>query len=386
MIRSNNPALKAKQAASLAAGGRFRQARLLPNPELEFVSEKMPPEKVGSLAKAENTLWLKQEIITGGKRKAGVASARKEVEIAEQEYALAEREILTEGKKAYFALLAAQERVAATSRIRDIVQRNADATRKRVEAGDASPVESVRAQVTVARAEVALREAERERENTKKDLLRLLGMPDASLNRIGQEGDLLQIAPALSHETDYLPALESHPARRTLQLAEELAGRQLDQARRERWPNLEVGLAIGSDPGEETDNRVETAGLAVGLPLPVFDRNQGAIAEASANRTRAQQEARAGLDQLVTQLRQALQSYATAQQQASDYSVRIVPRARQALELVTKAYQSGAVSQLEVLEAQQTLAEAELEYVDVLGTLWEGMAEVEGLTGEKLRK
>jgi cobalt-zinc-cadmium efflux system outer membrane protein len=181
-----------------------------------------------------------------------------------------------------------------------------------------------------------------------------------------------------------LAALESHPARKALELAEELAERQLAHARKERWPNLEVGVGIGTDPGEADGGRVETFGLALGLPLPVLNRNQGAIAEAAANRARAQHEARAGVEELVTRLRHALQSYAAARDQASRYSTAILPGARQALELVTKAYQSGAVSQLEVLEAQHTLTEAELEHIEVLDKLWAAGAEVEGLAGLKL--
>ncbi|MBI2195411.1 MAG: TolC family protein [Planctomycetes bacterium] len=192
-------------------------------------------------------------------------------------------------------------------------------------------------------------------------------MPDAVLRSVGWQGELLCPVPALVADSDYGVELAGHPAAKGLSLAHELAEAQVQQAKRQRWPNVKVGVALGSDPSEEDGGRVETFGLGLGIPLPVFDRNLGALGEAVAHRIRAGHEARAGLDQLVTRLRRALQSCAAAREQAASYSTRILPGARQALELVTKAYQSGAVSQLEVLDAQQTLAEAELDCVQTLG-------------------
>ncbi|MDP7135568.1 MAG: TolC family protein, partial [Planctomycetota bacterium] len=80
--------------------------------------------------------------------------------------------------------------------------------------------------------------------------------------------------------------------------------------------------------------------------------------------------------------RQALRNYISVRQQVERYAKEIVPGARKAFDLVNLAYKAGDISQLELLEAQQTLAESELEYVEALGELKEAQAELEGLVGK----
>lgn len=383
-IRGHNPALKAARASIDAAQGRLRQSRLYPNPEFEIEVEDLPTNKFGSFARSANTVLFAQEIVTAGKRKAGIAVAATEAKVTEQEYALLQREILAEGKKAFSGLLAAQERVAVSERLLAISKRNADASRERVKAGGAALVEAVRAEVALARAEAALREAENQKANARKELRRIMGAPGRGPVRVGEPGALYRTPPALPDEKKTRAALAEHPQLAASSLAHDVADRELQLAKRERWPNFEVGLGV--ETVKEDGEREETLVLSVGIPLPLFDRNQGAIAEAEANRRKAQHERQAGHDKLATRLDQALQDYTTARRQVESYREKIVPGARRSFELVNRAYQAGEISQIELLEAQQTQAETELEYVDALGALWEALAELEALVGEDLVK
>jgi len=384
MVRANNPSLQAARASIDAARGRRRQAGLYPNPEFEFESEEMPSDSFGDFDKSANAFVLAQEVVTAGKRRAATALAGKEIEVSHAEYALLEREVLTEGKKAFFALLAAQELVTVSSRLLEIARRNADASQRRVDAGDVSPVDAIRARVALSRAQVEQQNARKEHENAKSELLRLMGAPEAALDRVGGAEAFYRLPEPAKEESELQAAIGSHPQFQGISLARESAELELKAARRERWPNIEFIMGVESAPGEDPGNREETFILGAGVALPIFDRNQGAIAEAAANRRKAEHELLAGRQELVTQFRQALRTYVSARQQAERYATEIVPGARKAFDLVNRAYRAGDISQLELLEAQQTLAESELEYVEALGELKDAQAELEGLIGEDL--
>lgn len=383
ITRLHNPVLKAGRAGIDAARGRGQQAGLYPNPEFEFEAEEMPTGSFGNLEKSVDTFVFAQEIVTAGKRKAAMAAAGKEVEISASEYAQREREVLTESKITFYSLLAAQEKVAVSTRVVQIAQKNALASQRRVEAGDVSPVDAVRANVALSRVKVELRNAERDRANAAQGLLRLMGAPDAALNSVGQTGALYRTTAAPGEEDALISALKRHPQLQGILRSRELAELEQWAAERDRWPNVEVAFGVETAPAEG-GGREQSFILGVGIPLPIFDRNQGAIAEAKANRRRAEHELEAAEQELLSLLRQALRTYVSAREQAESYGKEIVPGARKAFDLVNRAYLAGDIGQVELLEAQQTLAESELEYIEALGELKEAQAELEGLIGQEL--
>ncbi len=381
IVGAGNPLLKASRESIEAARGRRQQAGLRPNPEFEFESEEMATDSFGDFGKSVNTFAVKHEILTAGKRKAAMAAAGKEVEISAYEYAMLKREINTESKRAFYALLAAQEKVIVSTRLVEIARRNAEASQRRVDAGDVSPVNAVRATVALSKARVELQAAERDKAIAVRELLLLMGAPDATLNSVGQARELYQTTAVPDGEDVLTAVLEKHPQLRGIIRVKELAELEQKVAEKERWPNVEVGFCDETAP-EDGGGREQTFVLEFGIPLPIFDRNQGAIAEAKANRRKAELELQAGRQELSTRFRQALRNYISVRQQVERYAKEIVPGARKAFDLVNLAYKAGDISQLELLEAQQTLAESELEYVEALGELKEAQAELEGLVGK----
>jgi cobalt-zinc-cadmium efflux system outer membrane protein len=208
-----------------------------------------------------------------------------------------------------------------------------------------------------------------------------MGAPEATLNSVGQPRELYQTTAVPDGEEVLTTVLEKHPQLRGITRVKELAELEQKLAEKERWPNVEVGFGVETAP-EDGGGREQTFVLEFGIPLPIFDRNQGSIAEAKANRRKAELELQAGRQELTTRFRQALLNYISVREQVERYAKEIVPGARKAFDLVNLAYKAGDISQLELLEAQQTLAESELEYVEALGELKEAQAELEGLVGK----
>jgi outer membrane protein TolC len=77
----------------------------------------------------------------------------------------------------------------------------------------------------------------------------------------------------------------------------------------------------------------------------------------------------------------AQQRYVNARRQARVFAEQILPTAEESLRLIRLGYESGdpKYDYTSVLQAQQTVVQARLTYVQVLGELWRAVAELAGL-------
>jgi cobalt-zinc-cadmium efflux system outer membrane protein len=140
-------------------------------------------------------------------------------------------------------------------------------------------------------------------------------------------------------------------------------------------PNLQTQVSVQYD--ESTNDTI--AGLQVGVPLPLWNRNQGGIRQARAEIAEARRNAdRVELD-IKRRLAEAFQHYATAHAQAETYSTSILPKAQQTFELMQRAYRAGEVGYLELLTAQRTYSQTHLAYLDALNGLWSSWTLIDGL-------
>ena len=137
--------------------------------------------------------------------------------------------------------------------------------------------------------------------------------------------------------------------------------------------------------GVQYDNAAQDtiANVQVSMPIPVLDRNQGAIAEACARLTAAQAGAgspRAGVQQ---QLVIALRDYNTARERVKRYNDKIMPAAEKSLKYTNLGFEGNQVDYAQAYNVQQTYSAKSLSYVQDLETAWQQWAEIDGfLLGE----
>jgi cobalt-zinc-cadmium efflux system outer membrane protein len=185
--------------------------------------------------------------------------------------------------------------------------------------------------------------------------------------------------------TDPLPSLDWETVRnRLLRESPELAEAQfnvdrarwaVDRATAGRVPNVMAMAAVQKD----NMTGYTVANLQIGVPLPIFDRKQGDIAEACGDLV----SARAALEQTQWQLEQrlatALRDYLTARQRVNRYADTILPATRESLTMFTQAYQQGELDYLQLITAQQTYTEKHLAYLQDLENAWRKWAEIDAL-------
>jgi cobalt-zinc-cadmium efflux system outer membrane protein len=185
--------------------------------------------------------------------------------------------------------------------------------------------------------------------------------------------DLIQLTLERNH------LLETHPDVRSARLGVERAQLLLKRAQVEAIPNPTVGASYI----RQYENRSHDLGISVSVPVPVWNRNQGNIQAAQAQVGEAVQQVRRVENDLTERLATAFGAYASARQRAERYRTAILPKTRETYQLSLKAYQGGQFEYLRVLQAQRSVAEANLEYVRSLSELWRSASEIAGLLLEE---
>jgi cobalt-zinc-cadmium efflux system outer membrane protein len=140
-------------------------------------------------------------------------------------------------------------------------------------------------------------------------------------------------------------------------------------------PTVALGVRRLEGAGGET-----AAMVSLSVPIPVFDRNAGAIAEARAERRRASALLRADTLALEREYRAARGAFETARAEADAIRTRIIPRAEAALAAARQGYERGGFTYLEVIEAQRALADLNAQEIGALTRLRQAEARLLRLT------
>ncbi len=370
-----NPEIKAFAFEVRAREAAVLQAGLLPNPELGAVVENFGNNALQGFDSTTITLQLSQLIELGGKRAARTEATQLARDLAGWDYERERIKVLTETHKAYVEVLSAQVRAALSRQVVALAEEVAAAAAKRVMAGKVSPVEETKAGVATASVRIELTRAERELEAARQRLAATWGSTAPRFKRA--LGVLEAVLPIPSLE-QLVERIRQNPelARWATEIAERQAVIGLEETRAIPDLTASFGVRRFTEPGDDA--------LVVGisLPLPVFNRNQGAVLEAQRRLTKAEEERRVVEVRVATALSSAYQKLAGAHAEIMALKAQVLPGAQSAFEAASKGYRLGKFSLLDVLDAQRTLFGAKAQYLRALTDYHQSVAQVEGLIGE----
>lgn len=376
----NSPELAAFSHKMRVAEARELQAGLRPNPEFEAEFENFAGSGPLSGTDAlETTVSLAQAFPLGGDIKQRREVARYQSRLAGWDYEAARLEVLTEVTRRYIGALAGQRRVEVAREAMKLARQVQAATKKRIDAGDAPPIDAARASVPVATATVALKRAERELTATRKQLALSWGASKPTFARLTGSLDELTSPPA----ADQLVALiNENPA--VARWATEISARQAEVrlAKAEAVPDLTGVAGIRHDGAED----VRSLLVGISLPLPIFDRRQGDIQAARQEEASARQRRREAELGLETMLSEAYVRLVNAHAEATALHDLALPPATEAFNVTQRAFEQGDLMFLDVLDAERTLVELRTQYLDALVAYHKAAAEIEGLIGQPLEQ
>jgi len=350
------------------------QAGLAPNPEIRGEAENFAGSGTFSgFGASETTLGLSQRLETAGKRGKRRRAAELGAEAAAWKVEEARLRIVEQVTAAFADVVAAQLAVSVTTEQVEIAESSKRATRRLVDAGAAPPVEATRDRVAAATARIDRVRAGRKLESARVGLARTWGSAIADFAEVAGEIGTVMPPPPID---DLRAALSRNPA---------LAAWDREVARREALVELEDALRIPdvtAEAGvrwlEARDDAALVAGFSV--PIPLFDRNQGARAAARADLRRARSLRRAEQAALGTELERAYQDLAARHEEIVELRDEILPAARDAFDGVRDGYRRGLFRNTDVLESQRTLVELRLREIDAVRAYHIARAALDRLT------
>ncbi len=124
---------------------------------------------------------------------------------------------------------------------------------------------------------------------------------------------------------------------------------------------------------------VQTAGVQLGIALPIFNRNQGTIREAMADLSRDYAEYERVALSLRHQLAKVYTRYQDAAQSVEDYRAGSLPVARRAYEMQVASYRERRTPWRQVLASRRVYFDMSKDYVESLLELRRAEVEISGM-------
>ena len=350
------------------ARGRQVQAGLYPNPVVGYHATEIGNRGTSG----QQGGFISQRFITAGKLGLDQAIAGKEIDEAHFRFHAQEQRVLSDVRVRFYDALVAQRRVTLTKELARIGDELVAATKKLIEGRQGTENDLLQAEIRADESHILLDNARNQNVEAWRRLAAVVGVPTMESSPL--TGELDADVPSFDWNTCYAMVLGGNPALKAAQTRVERARIVIQRARKEPIPNVDLSVSVRHNNITGFDN----TNVQLGVPLPIFNRNQGNIRSAEAEWIAASNEVKRIELDLQDRLAVAYRRYANGRQQADRYSKRMVPRAERSLKLVTDGYQKGQVKYLTLLTAQQTFLQVNLSYLDSLRELRTAASIIDG--------
>jgi len=353
---NSNPSILRANAEIAAARGRAYQAGLRPNPKVGFDFQQLGSD---GLAEQYGVL-VQQEVVRGQKLQLNRSIALHEVAAVEQAWVAQRQRVLTDVRIAYVRALRATKQLKLSKQLVEIGRQAIDVSKELLNIGEISRAELLQAEIEVESAEIVLRNAENNQKAVWRELAAVIGQESLQVQPLA--GNLSSSGGDLQFEQSLQNLLSKSPEVAALFSEIERARCNLKRQQAEVKPNVTVqGLINWRDNGIGGG---PDGAITVAMPLPLWNKNQGAIREARYQLDAAQH----ALSQVELELKQRLtpvfQQYRNSQEEVRRYEARILPKIAETLELTRKAYELGQVNFTSLLLVQRTYANTQLAHLE----------------------
>ncbi|EGK70516.1 Outer membrane protein of the copper-transporting efflux system CusCFBA [Methyloversatilis universalis FAM5] len=346
-------------------------ARAYPNPELEVSGGDRSARGPGLAPGSLGSITVTQRFDYPSQRDARLRVAEAGVLSAQSGALSYEVDLLARLKQAFYAVIRHQSELRAAREDLELARAIRNRVEVRVNTGEAPRYELIKADTELLNAQKNADSAELRIAQAKARLRALTGgaLPmDYELD--GALASEVALPPLAQMREDML---SRNPDIARLRAEIDRANQQLELERLRRMPDLSFKLGHDRDP-EYDANRI---GVAVTVPL--FDRRQGPIAQASAQAERNRMALEGRVFELERQLDAAYRQYELSRTQVVALESGILREAEAALKVAEAAYKFGERGILDFLDAQRVFRAARNELISARYELINAVAEIERL-------
>ena len=368
LAAESNPTLRQAEAEIRASKARQQQSGLYPNPTVSYTGDEI---RGGSGGGGKQGFFVQQTVVTAGKLARSRDVFSKEMQLAEIEAQEQKIRVETSVKSAFLRVLAAQELLDVRHDLAKIQQDFTESQRNLFNTGQVDESEVLDSEVDAQRLRLSARMQENTLREEWRSLAAILGRPDLPLPTVS--GDLEHNWPDLNENQAVESIATQSPANRIADASAARATSELARAKREPIPDLQIrgGMEYNNELLDTANHAKGWEGIAeVGVQIPIFNRNQGNIAAASASLDRANLEKQRVALTLRDRAATAADQYANAKLMALEYRDEMLPRAKKAYTLMVEKYGLMLAANPRVLESQRKLFDLQAEYIVALENVW----------------
>lgn len=356
LAEKNNPALAAAAAVVSASEAGITTARAYPNPFASTQTGRQMVRVPGNVTGMVQILSFQQPLELGSLRPSRIGLAERSREVAELQRQVRRIAVLSQVRRTFYEVLRRDAELALLQENLALVESLRKRVAVQVEVGEAARLELVRADAEIASARAQVNAARIRRVSALAAFRAAVGAPlEGEINLAG-EPEPVQILPAL--EKISADTVQDHPV---LRLA------RSEKVRAQSRVSFEKSLRL-PQPTLRTDYErypdVPNFRVGIDIPIPLWNRREGPIAEAQAALREAAANEELRRIELLAALEGAYRRLEEAEEQIKAYEKGVLPEAEAALKAAQTAFQLGERGILEVLDAQRLLRSARVELLN----------------------
>jgi cobalt-zinc-cadmium efflux system outer membrane protein len=262
--------------------------------------------------------------------------------------------LTTDVKLAFYDLLLAQRDEGLARQNLEIVKDVQRIVNVRVRLGEAPQFEAIKAQVEVLKADQVVTRAQ--------NAVRVnqVTLDTLTVGALGADytidGDFRMFPRDLALERLVMRALDQHPSLQRLAKSVEQADRTIQFERHARVPNVTFNGSYSREYGREGYD------FGISVPTPIWYQQQGEIAKALGAKRTEEAALLRTRNLLVKDVNQYFQDAETTAHLIEVFEKGLLKQAQEALRIAQFSFQQGAVSLLEVLDAQRVQRQILFDY------------------------
>jgi cobalt-zinc-cadmium efflux system outer membrane protein len=373
---TNSPLIRQAAADVEAAKGGAQQSRMYPNPSIGFVNLATMGPGGGPI----NGGYLSGVIKGPGKIKLAFDAANVDVKSAELALRRAESDLRTAVRDNYFALLSAQENLRVQRAMVKLTDEVYKVMVELLHGGQNATYETMQVRVTAMQTRINYLQAHNRYLAAWKQLAATMGLPGMPLTEVA--GRIDSPLPKYNYEKTLAQVLSFHTDALTAKIGVEKYRSLLQLARLGPYPDFSYVLQVVEDNSPGAAPSKVSATLAFGVPLPIFDRNQGGIRQAQGALLRATEESHRVRSALTQSLADAFERYENTRIQLEMYQKDMLPNQVQAFRATVMRHSRGEVGQVmftDLVNAEQSLVTLVTSYLGVLHDMWFAAVDIAAL-------
>ncbi len=363
---ANNPRLQVALAELGIARADLIEASTITNPVLEL-EWRVPAEPYHpyELRLAQSLI----ELIQLPRRR---AVGRAAFDAAQMRVSANVLRFAADARSSYFDLIAATQHVAQSRAIAEAAKAGAEVAVKQHHAENITDLDLENEQALYEQAKLDLARAERQLLVAREALMRAMGLRDATLEwRVPERFPELPASERDQQQLEQLAAqqrLDLAIARREVEIAQ----KSVPIARLAVLGGVDVDVHYEREPSGE-----HTVGPGVQLPIPIFDTGRAARTRAEAGYLRARHTLAALEAEASSQLRASRATLDEARARVEYYRDVLLPRRHRIVELTKLEHNAMLVGIFQLLQARQSEAEAQRDYIDAQRDYWSARTDLD---------